>query len=35
MLSEPEIHSIMPHEEGAKYAQIANEWLDKGLAEIT
>ena len=33
MLSEPEIHSIAPHEEGAKCAQIAKEWLDKGLAK--
>ena len=32
MLSEPEIHSLIaPHEEGAKCAQIAKEWLDKGL----
>ena len=31
MVSEPEIHSIAPHEEGAKCAQIAKEWLDKGL----
>lgn len=30
---EPEIHSIAPHEEGAKCAQIAKEWLDKGLAK--
>ena len=33
MVSEPEIHSIIPHEEGAKCAQIAKEWLDKGLAK--
>ena len=33
MLSEPESHSIAPHEEGAKCAQIAKEWLDKGLAK--
>ena len=33
MLSEPEIHTIAPHEEGAKCAQIAKEWLDKGLAK--
>jgi hypothetical protein len=33
MLSEPEIHSIAPHEEGAKCAQIAKEWLDKGLVK--
>ena len=30
---EPEIHSIAPHEEGAKCAQIAKEWIDKGLAK--
>jgi hypothetical protein len=30
---EPEIHSFAPHEEGAKCAQIAKEWLDKGLAK--
>jgi|GEM_PF-1979712 len=34
MLFEPEIHSLTaPHEEGAKCAQIAKEWLDKGLAK--
>ena len=34
MVSEPEIHSLTaPHEEGAKCAQIAKEWLDKGLAK--
>ena len=33
MLSEPEIHTIAPHEEGAKCAQIAKEWIDKGLAK--
>ena len=33
MLSEPEIHTIAPHEEGAKCAQIAKEWLDKGLVK--
>ena len=33
MVSEPEIHSIIPHEEGAKCAQIAKEWLDKGLVK--
>ena len=31
---EPEIHSLTaPHEEGAKCAQIAKEWLDKGLVK--
>ncbi len=31
---EPEIHSLTaPHEEGAKCAQIAKEWIDKGLAK--
>jgi hypothetical protein len=28
-----EIHSTAPHEEGAKCAQIAKEWLGKGLAK--
>ena len=28
-----EIHSIAPLEEGAKCAQIAKEWIDKGLAK--
>ena len=30
---EPEIHTIAPHEEGAKCVQIAKEWLDKGLVK--
>ena len=33
MLSEPEIHPIAPHEEGARCAQIAKNCLDKGLAK--
>jgi len=33
VLSEPEIHSIPSHEESAKCAQIAKEWLDIGLAK--